>query len=128
MDAEINISKEDAIFYLEMIDSVKSPNFKPGLFRRKPYYILIKDRESINYKRFISVYTALRYVLSDREQFILNRVYGINHEVTPTKNIASSLQITPGRVLTIRNKANVKLAREILKLFKTKKEHIPIKE
>lgn len=37
---------EDAVFFLDMINSVKSPNQEPIMNKPKPYYALFKGKDS----------------------------------------------------------------------------------
>lgn len=117
MEKEIKINQEDGIFFLDMVYSALSPtrDFKP---KRKPYYELVKDIESDNYKRFTFIYMTLRHVLNDREQYVLDETYRINKQNISTREIAESLKITINRVVQIRNKANRKLSRKIVDLIK----------
>ena len=40
---EKEMTKEDVLFYLDMIDSSHGPSFKPKIGKLKPYYPLLKE-------------------------------------------------------------------------------------
>jgi DNA-directed RNA polymerase specialized sigma subunit len=111
----VNITRDEAIYFLDMIDSYKSPNFKPMIGRRKPYYIFLKDRESKEYIRFIEIYKLLKNILSEREYLILDLIYGLNQECAPLHIIGEEFNIVTERVRQIRNKAERRLANELTK-------------
>ncbi|WP_099364492.1 hypothetical protein [Fredinandcohnia onubensis] len=109
----VNISKDDAIFYLDMVNSSKSPNFQGSMHRRKPYYDLFKEKESDEYRRFIFVYNTMKHVISDREQYILNEIYGVEKECSKLSLIATTLDVSPERIRAIRNYAERKISTEL---------------
>ncbi|NMD71530.1 hypothetical protein HHO41_14590 [Bacillus sp. DNRA2] len=74
MEEEIKLSREDAIFFMDMVASSKSPNYVPKLPKVKPYNKILKDRNSNDFNRFIRLYKAMRYVLAERELIILDEV------------------------------------------------------
>jgi hypothetical protein len=61
-----NISYDEAIFFLESINSYKISNRQP-MCKRKTYYTFLKNRESKEYKKFIEIYKRIKYILSERE-------------------------------------------------------------
>ncbi|ALX49070.1 hypothetical protein [Lentibacillus amyloliquefaciens] len=65
------ITSDDAIFFMDMVNSARSPNHVPGFYRVKPYYKILDDPESNEFQRFIKVYNASKHVLQEREQKIL---------------------------------------------------------
>jgi DNA-directed RNA polymerase sigma subunit (sigma70/sigma32) len=101
-----NINKGDAIFYLGMIDS--------SFGEVKPYYKVLDERDSDEYKRFIGVFLVISGSLSEKEQFILNELYGVNEKRKTLKAIGEMLNIGPERVRQIAKKAEFKM-RSILK-------------
>ena len=85
-----------------MIDSVRSPNYKPEMYKPKPYYALFKDKASEDYRRFISIYKAMRNALPERMQFVLNEIYGVDkEECSKLKTVGVILNVTPERVRQI---------------------------
>jgi len=52
----VNLTKDDVIFFMDMVGSAKSPNFKPKLYRVKPYYKILDDPYSDELLRFIKIY------------------------------------------------------------------------
>lgn len=121
MKDNINITVKDAVFFLDMIQSPWSPNHKPGFFIQKPYFKLSKEMESIDYKCFLFVYKQLRNILSEREQFILNEIYGVDKERSKFKTVGRALNITQERVRQLCNYAERKLGSELLLKIKNKK-------
>lgn len=115
MKNKLDITIDDAIFYMEMIRSVWSPYYEPQYGKRKPYLKILKDRESIEYNRFIKVYRVIKHILSDREQFILDQVYALNNSRAPHREIGEQLDVSPERIRQIIKKAENTLARELLK-------------
>ncbi|MFC2947620.1 sigma factor-like helix-turn-helix DNA-binding protein [Virgibacillus sediminis] len=118
MQQENNLSKDDAIFFMDMVGSVKSPNFETRMNGVKPYYKIIKERDSNKFRRFIRIYIALRHILSEREQVVLNELYGLIKEGSQLKTVGALLNITPERVRQIRNQAERKIVREVLRVVK----------
>jgi DNA-directed RNA polymerase sigma subunit (sigma70/sigma32) len=113
MDDEI-LNRDHAIFFMDMVGSRKSPNYVPKLPKVKPYNKILKGRNSIDFKRFIRLYKAMRHVLSDRELIILDDVYGVNNVRKSLKTVGEMLNISPERVRQICTKAEYKLVDEIL--------------
>lgn len=60
----------------------------------------------------------IRHILKEKERYELDETYRINKQSLSTKDIATHLQITSNRVVQIRNKANEKLSRKIVKLIR----------
>lgn len=77
-----------------MIDSTKSPNFEAKMYRRKPYYDLIKNNDSNDYQRFMLVYKAMRYELSEREQFVLDQIYCADKEYSKLESVGKMIGVT----------------------------------
>jgi DNA-directed RNA polymerase sigma subunit (sigma70/sigma32) len=115
-----NISRDEAIYFLDMIGSSRSPNHQPRLGKRKPYYALLKDRETKEYKSFIEIYLILKNILSEKECLILERVYGINQECVPMHTIGEDFNIKAERVRQIKTKAEFRLASAITKMVNLK--------
>jgi hypothetical protein len=67
MDNKNKLTKEDAIFFKDMVDSVWSTNFAPKLYKVKPYAKIRNNKNSNEFKRFIGLYKAMRRVLSERD-------------------------------------------------------------
>jgi DNA-directed RNA polymerase sigma subunit (sigma70/sigma32) len=117
----MNITSEDATFFLDMIGSWKSPNYQPNFGRRKPYYALLKDPESNELKRFIQTYEAIKYILTEKEQLVLNQCYGVAKKSAPMHIVGSELNIGPERVRQIKAPAEYRLAMEITKTVQLEK-------
>lgn len=115
MDNEVTFTKEDSIFFMDMVGSCLSPNYVPQLPHKKPYNKILKDRNSTEYKRFIHIYKAIRHILSERERIILDEVYGVNGVKSSLRVAGEKINISPERVRQIRNKAENKLAVGIVK-------------
>lgn len=113
-----NITKDDAIFFMDMVDSVKSPNFKPKLFRPKPYYKILDNRDSDEFQRFINIYNKIKHVLEKREQQILYDIYGVHKPRMTMQEACKPHNISPERVRQIRYKAEMKMVRSLLYLIK----------
>jgi DNA-directed RNA polymerase specialized sigma subunit len=108
-----DITINDAIFYLDMIGSSYSPNREHKIGDLKPYYKILDERNSDDFKRFVGVYTSMRDFLSEREQIILNGIYGVNKERKTLKTIGEMLNVGPERIRQIGRKAESKIARKI---------------
>lgn len=107
------ITKEDSLFYLDMINSVYSPSHKPEIGQYKGYYELLKQQDSKDYITFICVYLYFREALSEREKAILDLQYRVNGNILSIKEIGECIGISSSRVSQIRNKAEHKIAKEI---------------
>lgn len=118
---EKEITKEDVLFYLDMIDSSYGPSYKPKIGKFKPYYQLLKKRDSEDYNRFICVYQHYSNCLQEREKTILDLHYGVESKVYTLIELGEHLGISSSRVAQIRNKAERRIAREIQKFLKPKK-------
>ena len=86
MDYKNKITKNDAIFYLDMIGYIK----KKG--ELNPYYKILDERNLNDFKRFVGVYTVMRDFLSEREQIILNEIYGVKKERSTLKKIRGNVK------------------------------------
>ena len=114
MDDKRKWNREDAVFFMDMVGSARSPNDKHEYFQRKPYYKILERRDSVEFVRFSDIYRSLSPVLSERERRILNGLYGVDEERVATKKIAEQWGVTPGRIRQLRNKAEIKLVTKIL--------------
>lgn len=121
MEEGRQISKEDALFYLDMIDSVLSPNFKPRIGQSKPYYPLLKKHDSEGYTTFIKVYQYFRENLEEREKTVLDLQYRINGKALTMNEIGKLFGISSSRVSQLRNKAERCIAQEIIYFIKGRK-------
>ncbi|MCY8938857.1 sigma factor-like helix-turn-helix DNA-binding protein [Peribacillus frigoritolerans] len=116
MDYEKILTKNDAIFFMDMVGW--NPNFIFKSYKKKPYTKLLSQKNSDNYERFIEVYKAMRHVLPEREQIILNEIYGVKKERSTLKKVAELLDISPEHVRQLRNRAEDKIVKEILEKLK----------
>ncbi|GGM23504.1 hypothetical protein GCM10011351_06610 [Paraliobacillus quinghaiensis] len=114
---EKEITKEDVLFYLDMIGSIYGPSFKPKIGKLKPYYSLIKERDSEEYKRFIYVYHNYRDCLKEREKTILDFQYGLKGKIPSLKEIGAYFGISSSRTSKIRNNAERQITSEIRKFL-----------
>ncbi|MDE5416276.1 hypothetical protein [Alkalihalobacterium chitinilyticum] len=110
---EQQITKEDALFYLEMIGMRNSHSYQRITRRRRPCYQLFKRRETEEYKRFINVYHHFKEILTERQIGVLDLVYGVTGEVLTYSQIAKPLGITSSGVGKIRLDAEYRLKRQI---------------
>jgi DNA-directed RNA polymerase sigma subunit (sigma70/sigma32) len=116
----MNITSEEATFFLYMIGSRESPNYQSNFGKRKPYYTLLKDSESNEYKKFIQTYVAIKYILTEKEQVVLDRCYGVTQKSAPLHIVGSELNIGPERVRQIKARAEYRLAKRITKTVQLK--------
>jgi DNA-directed RNA polymerase specialized sigma subunit len=110
-----NIPKEDVIFFLDMINSHRSPNFKGQFGAKKPYIVLLKERDSMEYRRFVEIYQDIKHILLERERLILDRYYGIYQKTDYLKNIGKEFNIRGERVRQLIAKAEYCIANELAK-------------
>lgn len=122
---EKEMTKEDVLFYLDMIDSSHGPSFKPKIGKLKPYYPLLKERDSEEYKRFIRVYHSFRDCLKEREKTILDFQYGLKGEIPTLTEIGGHFGFSSSRASQIRNKAERIITREILRFLASLKPKKP---
>lgn len=115
---DMKFTVEDAVFFLDMIDSAWSPNWEPKMYKQKPYYALFKDKDSDDYKRFLGVYNAMRNELSERDQFVLDEIYGVDRDCAKLKTVAAMLGITPARVSQIIAKGERNLGEKLSVMLK----------
>lgn len=99
---------------MDMVGSTRSPNVVPKMYRQKPYNKILTEKDSDNYKRFIAIYNAMSIALTERENTILNNIYGINNERANLKTVGEMLNISPERVRQIRNHAEYKIVRRLM--------------
>lgn len=109
-----SITIDDKTFFMDMVDSVNTPDFKPKLYKVKPYFKILKNKDSHEFKSFISVYMAFRHILPERKMIILNELYGINKDSSDLISIGELLNISPERVRQLRTEAEYVLVKEIL--------------
>lgn len=114
MEDGINITREDVIFFMDMVGSTLSPNVVPKMYRPKPYFKILMKKGSDDYNRFIGIYKVMIHVLTEREQIILNEMYGVDKESAHLKTVAELLNLSPERVRQIRNQAEYKIIRRLL--------------
>ncbi|MBM4761449.1 sigma factor-like helix-turn-helix DNA-binding protein [Bacillus sp. B15-48] len=110
---EQEISKEDVLFYLDMIGSSYGPSYKPKIGKLKPYYPLLKEQDSQQYKRFIRVYHHYRDCLKEREKTILDFQYGLKGEIPSLKEMGDHFGLSSSRASQIRNKAERRISTAI---------------
>lgn len=114
MDNRYILTKDERIFFMDMIGSFYSPNYVPKLYKVKPYSKILKDRSSDKYKLFIEVFKTVRHILSEREMIILDDIYGVNKESSSLKTaVGKSLNISTERVRQILKFAEFKIAKEL---------------
>jgi DNA-directed RNA polymerase sigma subunit (sigma70/sigma32) len=103
LDDTYKWTRDDAIFFMDMVGSTRSPNFvPPQLGKVKPYKKIVKEKDSIDTKRFIGLYKSIRHRLNEREVIILNEMYGVDKESPATlKTVGQLLNISPERVRQI---------------------------
>jgi len=118
MDNEVKLTKDDSIFFMDMVGSRKSPNHVPKINKVKPYRKMLKDRNSTEYTRFIRIYKAMRHILSEREMIILDEIYGVNGVNCTLKTTGEKVNLSPERVRQICKKSENKLVFGILKKLK----------
>ncbi|MFT4414554.1 sigma factor-like helix-turn-helix DNA-binding protein [Fredinandcohnia humi] len=107
------ITKEDVLYYLEM-------RTKEKIHEKKRYYKIIKERESQEYKKFINVYQENKGVLSDKEQLILDSIYGVSSEPMKYREVGLMLNLTPERIRQLIYKGERKLTSALRKKYNIK--------
>jgi DNA-directed RNA polymerase sigma subunit (sigma70/sigma32) len=112
------ITRDDAIFFMDMIDSSKSPNHVSKKYKVKPFRKLLKDRNSGDYKRFIELYEKMRHILSETEQVVLDEIYGVSKEPSTLLQVSNKLNKSPERARQICVQAQFRLARALVKKLK----------
>jgi hypothetical protein len=110
---ENQITKEGAMFYLDMINSRFCPTYKPKLGQKKQYHKLLKQPNSEEYHILINVYQRFRDQLSEREKTILDLQYKISGTCQSLNDIGKLLGISTSAIAHIRNKAEIRLSRRI---------------
>jgi hypothetical protein len=118
-----DLTKEDAIFYLDMINSVFGPNHIAKRGMRSPFYQILSDKNSDYYKRFIRVYKLMRHFLQTREQDILDNTYGVNGEILSLNQMATLFNLSPERIRQLRVKAQRKITMILVKEFNIRKHN-----
>lgn len=117
MDQQTTISKEDAIFYLDMINSALSPNHVSKFYKRKPVSKLVKERESADYKRFMRIYLVNNHIYTERERAILDEFYGVHKPGENLVVIGKNHGISNERVRQIIAKTDRKISRVFYNCF-----------
>ncbi|MFT4416045.1 sigma factor-like helix-turn-helix DNA-binding protein [Fredinandcohnia humi] len=107
------ITREDVLYYLEMRTKEKT-------HEKKRYYKIIKDRESQEYKKFINVYLETKSVLSDREQVIMDSIYGVSGKPMKLKEVGEMIGLTPERIRQLIYKSERKITTALCRKFKIK--------
>ncbi|MGG0940493.1 hypothetical protein ABHN11_31285 [Brevibacillus centrosporus] len=118
----INLSKEDAIFFLDMIDSTYSPNHVPKLHKQAPLSKLVKDRDSAEYQRFHQIANSLLPLLPrQKEIFVLESRWGLNGEVHTLEHVATQMGLKGKEtVRTYQKSAERKIAKQLNDFFQFK--------
>ncbi|MEC2133435.1 hypothetical protein P9G84_31775 [Brevibacillus centrosporus] len=118
----INLSKEDAIFFLDVIDSMYSPNHVPKLHKQAPLSKLVKDRDSAEYQRFHQIATSLLPLLPrQKEIFVLESRWGLNGEVHTLEQVATQMGLKGKEtVRTYQKSAERKIAKQLNDYFQLK--------
>lgn len=106
MKSNVNLSKDDAEFYLDMIGN----NSKASVSK---FYNIISNNTNDSYNRFIQVYNSKKDILTPREQQIVDFIYGINGKPKTLKEIGSLFKISPERVRQIKVNAHIKISRAL---------------
>jgi len=114
----VTLTQEDAIFFLDMIRSYRSPNHIPQLKVVKPYHKIVRNNILIEHQLFIRVYKEVRHILSEKEAYILDEVY--NNGAT-LKIVGKSLNISSERVRQIRTFAEFKIGKEVADRYSIKR-------
>lgn len=70
----VNLTKADMLFFMDMVGSGESLHFKPRFYRTKPYYKILDDPDSDEYRRFIKVYHETKHILKKRDRQILDAI------------------------------------------------------
>lgn len=106
-----NITEEDVDFFRDMVNL--SRTIKPKFYRHKPYYKILDDPQSEEFQRFIKIYNKTKYILNEREQEILDALYGIHKPRVTLKEASKPHNITPERVRQIVSRAERKIIRKL---------------
>jgi DNA-directed RNA polymerase sigma subunit (sigma70/sigma32) len=109
-----DLAYSDAIYYMDMVYHVKSPNFVPHFNKERPYIKMLKQKDSEEYKRFIRVYMAVRHLLLEREMSVLDVLYGITRDKATVKTVAEKMCLSSARIAQIRNSAEHKIGRLLI--------------
>lgn len=95
------ITKDDALFFINMLKPPFNPNHVHGFYMNKSYYKILDDNTSDDFQRFIKVYNIERPVLKEREIQILDSLYGISKPRVTLKEASLMHNITQERVRQI---------------------------
>ncbi|WP_442915552.1 sigma factor-like helix-turn-helix DNA-binding protein [Mangrovibacillus sp. Mu-81] len=85
---------------------------------RKRYYNILHNKESEEYKRFISVYLNHKSMLTEREQIVLDSVYGVKGKPLKLREVAEIIEVTPERVRQLIYKSERKLVDFLRQIYK----------
>lgn len=107
------VSKEEALFYLHMVNSHYSPKCVTKKFKIKGYRRFLSDYESDAYKSFIGVYLFFSDRLADRDKEILDLYYGNKGKRMTLIKIGEYLGISSSRVQQLKNQAEYRIAKEV---------------
>lgn len=121
---EEKVTREDAIYYLDMTASMYSPNHVPKIGKIRPYYKLFKDIENRKdeYNRFIKVYLHVREILMERERNILDLHFGLSGELLSLSKIAKQYNLSNSRIGFLRSQGEFKIGRFLRKKYNLKKK------
>ncbi|MFD2759857.1 sigma factor-like helix-turn-helix DNA-binding protein [Lentibacillus juripiscarius] len=112
------ITSDDAIFFMDMVNSAKSPNDIRGFYKRKSYYKILDEKDSDEYQRFMRIYNAEKHILKERERQILDDLYGLTKPRMTLKEAGIPHNITQERVRQLRHRAEITIVRNLVKQFK----------
>lgn len=118
--SNVSVTKEEIIYFLDMIDSSHSPNCVPQIGRRRPYWKLLKNRKNNvdEYERFLKVYLFTKDILSEKEQFILDKVYGVDDEIHTETQVAKIMKLSKSRIGYLKRMAELAIERNLNNIYK----------
>ncbi|WP_449354690.1 sigma factor-like helix-turn-helix DNA-binding protein [Virgibacillus natechei] len=76
------------------------------------------NQDSYEFQRFIKVYNAGKHVLKEREQQILDDLYGVTKPRVTLKKAGIPHNIKQERVRQVRHRAELKIVKSMLKHLK----------
>ena len=101
----MELEYDDIIHFLDLIDSMYSPNFTPEIGRRRPYWKLFKEENRNS--------SYVKEDLNEREIFVLDYFYGVSGKFLLGSDVAKMLNISSSRVTQIRRYAERKMGRKL---------------
>lgn len=113
-----NITRDDVIFFADMVGFPFPSGKRTPIHSKKPYYQILNKPHLDVYQRFIKIYKEARYVLNQREQHILDDLYGIHHPRFTFHKASKHYSITPERIRQICNKSEGKIMWHLRYLIK----------